>query len=232
MFPMRKTIRSTTPFVALLVSLVAGCQTAPKLPSPWSAKPVAQKETSSQPKTLAVMWTDAVYNQLGSTPTRGFGGRLYFYDEAGKAVPVQGRLVVYAFDDTGKQRPSKQADRTYEWTAEELAALATPSELGDSYSVWVPWDGYDGQRRSISLLPVFQATDGQVVMGKPTLNVLPGTAPEAVEAAQPVVPASHETAVNNAPIWQTPEGTPQPGMARNIKTTTINVPPPTARRLQ
>ena len=52
------------------------------------------------------MWSDAVYTQPGLPPTRGFGGRLYFYDAHDQPVKVEGQLVVYAYDDSPEGTPS------------------------------------------------------------------------------------------------------------------------------
>src|SRR5919106_8623 len=49
-------------------------------------------------------WTDTVLSQAGKKPQRGFGGRLTFYAEGEeKPILVDGQLVVYAFDETGRE---------------------------------------------------------------------------------------------------------------------------------
>ncbi len=42
----------------------------------------------------------------GKPVTRGFGGRIYFYNDRSQAVPVDGELVVYGFDDTARHNGS------------------------------------------------------------------------------------------------------------------------------
>src|SRR5262245_4873136 len=37
------------------------------------------------PQRMAILWSPALYNEEGKTPTRGFGGRIYFYDAKNKA---------------------------------------------------------------------------------------------------------------------------------------------------
>ena len=124
-----------------------------------------------------------MYTQPGQRPTRGFGGRLYFYDAKDKTVPVEGQLVVYGYDDSQDGRPSQTPSRKFAFTPEQFTQHYSATQLGASYSIWIPWDQVGGVRKSISLLPVFTSTNGQVVMGEQSINVLPGKAPENPEPA-------------------------------------------------
>ena len=125
-----------------------------------------------------------MYTQPGQPPTRGFGGRLYFYNAKDKTVPVEGQLVVYAYDDSADGTPAKSPSRKFGFTPEQFTQHYSPTELGASDSVWIPWDELGGVRKSITLLPVFTSSSGQVVMGEQSINVLPGKAPENPEPAR------------------------------------------------
>ena len=92
-----------------------------------------------------------------------------------KPVPVEGQLVVYGYDDTDDKREKRRSpDRKYAFTPEQFTQHFGESELGASYSVWIPWDEAGSEQKNISLLPVFTATSGRIVMGQQALNVLPG----------------------------------------------------------
>jgi hypothetical protein len=167
-----------------LLSVLSGCQTLDfskvkdVASSPFAKKqPKVQESEFATPHKIVAVWSDAVYSQPGTGGVRGFGGRLYFYDQQNDPIPVEGQLVVYGYDDTVPDSQSKQPSRKFVFTPEQLTSHYTPSDLGASYSVWIPWDEIGGERKSISLLPVFRASSGQVVMAQQSVNVLPGKPP-------------------------------------------------------
>ena len=148
--------------ICLIVAFVAGCK-APTMPS-WTtswlepAPPEVVESKYPKPVRVAAVWSPAVLNTAGKTPTRGFGGRLYFYDAANKAVPVEGQLVVYAYNDSQPNKTSKTPDRKYAFTPEQFTEHFSPTDMGASYSIWVPWDEVGGTQAEISLVPIFTAS--------------------------------------------------------------------------
>ena len=178
------TSRRCLPALALI--LLAGCQTtdfgglknvSDKLAI--TSKDDKLKDSAFEtPARLIAIWSDAMYSQPGQAPTRGFGGRLYFYNAKDKTVPVEGQLVVYAYDDSADGTPAKSPSRKFGFTPDQFTQHYSPTDLGASYSVWVPWDELGGVRKSITLLPVFTSSSGQVVIGEQSINVLPGKVPE------------------------------------------------------
>jgi hypothetical protein len=169
-----------TPFL-ILVAIVLSCSGCKTLTPPaWTKgwlvedQPQLVESKYAKPARLVVVWSPAVLNSPGQKPTRGFGGRIYFYDAHNKAVPVEGQLVVYGYDDTSPRRDSKSPDRKFAFTPEQFTEHYSPTELGASYSVWVPWDEVGGPQAEISLVPIFTATSGQLVMGQSSKNLLPG----------------------------------------------------------
>jgi len=139
---------------------------------PWGAG--KDGETKAPMKVVAV-WTDTVLSEGMKPATRGFGGRLMFYDtEGGKPIKVKGSLLVYAFDETGRDVEQAKPDRKYVFTAEQFEKHYSKSSLGHSYSVWLPWDAAGGPLREISLLVRFQPTKGSVVIGDASKHHLPG----------------------------------------------------------
>jgi hypothetical protein len=184
------TSRRCLPAVALVV--LAGCQMTElgSLKSVSDKLAITSKEDRLKdsaydtPARLIAIWSDAMYTRPGQTPTRGFGGRLYFYNAKDKTVPVEGQLVVYGYDDSKDGTPAKTPSRRFGFTPEQFTQHYSPTELGASYSVWIPWDELGGDRKSITLLPVFTSSSGHVVMGEQSINVLPGKAPENPEPAQ------------------------------------------------
>lgn len=249
------TLRNSLPVLAL--GLLAGCQTmefggmkdvSDKLAITRKGEKVKESEYQT-PARLIAIWSDAMYTQPGQPPTRGFGGRLYFYNAKDKTVPVEGQLVVYGYDDSHDAKPSQTPSRKFVFTPQQFSRHYSATQLGASYSVWIPWDQVGGVRKSISLLPVFTSTSGQVVMGEQSVNVLPGKAPENPEPApqgyfaplssagpEGVRPASYAGEVRNtAPrrdSWQKVHTyEPAAGNQTQLRSTTIPLPTTMTQRL-
>lgn len=219
-----------TLFVLILIPL-AGCSTFAgnwKKHLPWSPEARLKDSEYQTPKRMVAIWTPDILTQPGKPPTRGFGGRFYFYNEKSQAIPVEGQLVVFAYDDSQPKHPDGNPDRKYAFTPEQFKTHFSTSDLGASYSVWIPWDPVGGEQKNISLVPIFTATSGQIVMGQQALNVLPGReraaespSGELTEVSQ-VRPASGVQPVAHleAPQPVGPASTPAPRM----RTSTITVP--------
>lgn len=145
------------------------------------------------PRSMAVIWSPDVFVAPGATPSRGFGGRIYFYNEKSQAVPVDGELIVHGYDETTRQvagaNPAK-ADKTFRFTSEQFTQHFSESQLGASYSIWIPWDQEaEGISRKIVLIPTFVGKDGKVVRGDSSQVVLQGTTAAAPQAPQdPMAP--------------------------------------------
>jgi len=169
-----------------LVLLIAssGCIASPtgdgKSASGWDLrKAVGLKSEEPSPQTpsrIVSTWTDTVLHKQGSAPKRGFGGRLLFFEElSDQPVRVDGQLVVYAFDDEGRAAHETQPTRRFIFPPEQFVRHESPTELGSSYSVWLPWDQVGGPQKTISLIARFEPRGGPVVMGEQTHHLLPGT---------------------------------------------------------
>lgn len=144
--------------------------------APWSKDESEHPVPYPGPVKVASTWTPDVLIQTGRTPTRGFGGRLFFFDEKTKAVPVEGTLTVHGFE-TGKDGKDSKI-KPFKFTPEQFTKHYSQSDFGASYSIWIPWDAAGGEEKRISLVATFQTTSGKIVQGSPTTVILPGTKPE------------------------------------------------------
>lgn len=245
----------------VIAGLFTGCKTADfsmaKLTDrwPWSDPDTKVHESQyEQPSRIVAIWSEAIYNQPGVKPVRGFGGRLYFYNAKNEAVPVEGQLVVYGYDDSDSSSNAQTngiPDRKFVFTAEQLTKHFSPSELGASYSVWLPWDEVGGMKKTITLIPKFTAANGQLVMGQQTISVLSGKSPETQQKppgghfsqpehslgatspdGSPVQLAGYQDRTgpaNAKAVWQDVRRT---NDAPRLKTSTIALPPSVQRRLE
>ncbi len=132
------------------------------------------------PVRMVTAWTDTVLTQPGQKPQRGFGGRLMFYGKEGKKpILVDGQLVVYAFDEAGRDPTDNKPTRRYVFPADQISLHMSKSDIGASYSFWLPWDEAGGPRMDISLICRFEPKNGAVVTSEQTRHLLPGTMPAA-----------------------------------------------------
>lgn len=171
-----------------VIAPMAGCSTWSKDWSkhlPWSSEARLKKSKFETPARMIAIWTPDVLSQTGKPPTRGFGGRLYFYNDLSQAIPVEGQLMVYAFDDAEDIHTRGEPDRKYAFTPEQFTAHYSKSDLGASYSVWIPWDTVGGEPKNISLVPIFTSSNGQIVTGQQAKAILPGRKQEEAESLDP-----------------------------------------------
>ncbi|EAQ77962.1 hypothetical protein DSM3645_27326 [Blastopirellula marina DSM 3645] len=233
---------------ALVIVIGGGCNTitrrTPRLP--WQDK---DEEEYGPPAKLVAIWKDSVMVPPGQRATRGFGGRVYFYDATNKPVRVRGTFTVYAFDDDVKGNGNKsKPDRKYVFEECDLQSHYSMSKIGHSYSFWIPWDAVGGEQRCVTLAPYFQAAEGALVSGEQSRTMLLGhvkpedTLPPAEAIPQgPVAisydsqPASYAPFSQQPPQQATPQPQPQPQQPplnrEHLRTTTIPVPTTLEQRL-
>jgi len=143
------------------------------------------------PTRIVSTWEEATLRRPGKAPQRGFGGRLLFFNNEGQeAVRVAGQLVVYAYDETQRAAHETQPTRRFVFPAEQFARHESESQLGPSYSVWLPWDAVGGAQKNISLIARFEPKKGALIVGEQTKHLLPGKRMlanhEAAPAAKPI----------------------------------------------
>ncbi|QDV64972.1 hypothetical protein Pan14r_26770 [Crateriforma conspicua] len=193
--PIRLSVQT---FAAIILWTVGGCTTIqPDWKWPGKDKPVT-------PEVVMPIWTDTVLHQPGKPGVRGFGGRVFFYEqEGGEPIKVDGSLTVYVFD--GEQLDVQQAKplRKFVFTPEQLAKHHSKSDLGDSYSVWIPWEKVGGPSKALSLITRFDGRNGGTAISDASNKLLPGISPalanksseppENAQAPSPVRQVSFET---------------------------------------
>jgi len=161
-----KNIISLTIFSILLT----GCMSIPKMD-------LSALKSPGPVTTVVVAWEPAVSG--GDKPMRGFGGRVYFYDQdKDRPVKVAGTVVVYAFDEEGRSAGDTKPNEGFVFDAKMLKGVYTKTKLGHSYNLWIPWDaaGPEGQAKKISLIVRYTPKQGKgsTVVSSQTTAYLPG----------------------------------------------------------
>jgi hypothetical protein len=210
---------------SILLSLVVGC--AP-LKVPKTITWPGQGNKPQTPLRTTAFWTDSVLNQGGLPGVSGFGARVLFYGKDDETpIMVDGSLTVYGYDDTDGHEHSTPA-RKFVFPAEYLEKHYSKSDLGHSYSIWIPWQDASGPQRQISLILRFESRKGgAIVISEMSRHVLPGfktsdaDRPESIPTGQlpsriesAVRQSTHETVVVDE---QSPK--------EKMTTTTITLPP-------
>jgi len=184
---------------------------------------------------MVEVWTDTVLHQRGNPGVRGFGGRVMFYaEDKGDPVVVDGTLTVFAFDDEDPNPDNTAPAKKFIFPAEQLAKHYSKSKVGHSYSFWLPWDKAGGPQRQISLIARFEDGEGRITMSKIAHKTLPGVPslgePSEVQYAGAVTDSGNAKAdtvqqvTHEAPVAA-------PKQEKTMTTTTIDVTPSFARKL-
>ncbi len=210
--------------VVMLTLTATGCQSfsGKSLSKLWPSEDASKKVVKSkfqQPSRMVVLWSPAMYNQPGSPATRGFGGRIYFYNGKDEVIPVEGQLVVYGYNDSNTTPGKTTPDKTFVFRADQFSKHFTPTQLGASYSVWVPWDAVGGPEADISLVPIFTSAEGQVCVGQQAQQNLPGTKTEQpkFEIHQGAVPVTQIAPQGSTgPAFQSATAYPSQGLGGDI----------------
>lgn len=249
MFLLNKTMQLDKVLLLMVaIAFLTGCQ-MPKSVGEFNIKPF---KTSSpeieygQPLRMAIIWKESAVSAAGKKPVRGFGGRVYFYDEENETIRVDGDLTVYAFDDTNDHAvKARQPDRKYIFRAGDLQKHYGQTGLGDSYNIWIPWDEVGGERKTISLVPVFKPVNGMIPKSDQSIAILSGTTSDEerdflrnegmdqlVKPVSMTVPGGEARQASTVPV--TVEDFAEDGSTKEatIRTTTFEVPRSTATRLK
>jgi len=180
------------------------------------------------PERVTDIWSYAVLHQSGLPGVRGFGGRIMFHTRGeDRPVRADGTLIVYAFDESSDDPAPEKPERKFVFPAEKFQDHYSQSELGHSYSVWLPWDELGGLERRITLISRFETAGGQVVVGEPSSHVLPGRKPD---SAEPMV--RKDVAGSNQRVLQASHETPARSLSPlPITALTLDLPPSFARQV-
>ncbi|MEM1304076.1 MAG: hypothetical protein AAGG46_04235 [Planctomycetota bacterium] len=232
--------------VCVLAFLSSGCRTLePDADTP--ALPPISETTPDRPALLpwkdeepeigtaaqiVATWTDTVLQESGVGASRGFGGRLYFYGSSdAKPIAVDGQLVVYAFDETDRKATDNKPNKRYVFPPDQFALHRSQSDLGVSYSFWLPWDTVGGKQRDVSLIARFEPVrGGALVVSEQSTVRLPGQFDEpAVTPGEPEQRriGSVQTVSHTAPVVAPQAGEekkPIAAKASAVETTTIRLP--------
>ena len=156
--------------ISFLLITLTGCTTLPKMD-------LSALKSPGPVTSVVAAWEPAVSN--GENPQRGFGGRVYFYDsEKNQPVKIKGTVVVYVFDEDGRDEWDAKPNEGYVFDSKTLNSkgVYSKSKLGHSYSLWIPIDDAkpESPARKISLIVRYIPEKGSSEMSSQTTAHLPG----------------------------------------------------------
>ncbi len=169
------TIRHYLPALAAVcvTLLCVGCSSTGGIKTPdLSAWKPAGPATSG-----VAAWNYCVEHRNDGDPRRGFGGRVYFYDQdARRPVKIDGNVVVYAYDESVCKPGDGEPTRRYLFEKDDVKAAYVKSKLGHSYNFFVPWDEdtQNGESKKVSLIVRFVPEKGASIMTQQIAVFMPG----------------------------------------------------------
>jgi hypothetical protein len=155
--------------------LFTGCMTIPK-PDLSALKPPGPVTS------VVASWEPAMSN--GENPMRGFGGRVYFYDQdQTRPVKIDGTVIVYIFDEDGRAPGNSKPDEGHHFDEKTLKGIYSKSKIGHSYNLWVPLDeaGPEQPARKVSLIVRYIPKHGASQVSSQATVYLPGKRDEKFE---------------------------------------------------
>ena len=198
-----------TILMLLLIFPMAGCQAinfGKKMDQPVAKKlpnianmakeklaPNRILANQSNPNRMVIIWKDAVVRSGDGQTKKGFGGRVYFYGKGEVPIQVDGQMVVYGYDDT-TEHSSTTPERKYVFAQDSFQNHYDPSELGPSYSLWIPWDEVQATEKTICLMPFFETAGGIQLSAGMSEITLPGRKPDIETIEKTTAPAVSPTA--------------------------------------
>jgi hypothetical protein len=157
--------------LGLSILACCGCQTLNvKAPFPWD-----RDKADKSPDKIMAVWTDAVKTEPGKPGERGFGGRVFFYDDQGKTMKAKGEVSIYLFDDDRSLDEAQVPEKKYVFPADTLELRYSKCSLGHSYNFWVPVGPVNGPNRKLSLVTKIELEQGGSVVSGVTRKILPGS---------------------------------------------------------
>jgi len=197
--------------ILLALAPLVGCQSINLKPQKGkllqNIKPPKKLSVNEKPNRMMIIWKDAVVRSSNGQTKKGFGGRIYFYGRNDEPIKVDGKLVVYGYDDT-VDNDTSAPERKYVFKQENFESHYDPTELGHAYSVWVPWDDIGGIQKTISLVPFFEPVDGMRIAAGSSELTLPGKKPEIETFEKSTAPAiiNPSNSVRSTPVSKPSSG--------------------------
>lgn len=157
--------------IALLSTTSVGCQTLnnTSFSSLW-----AETGPVGKPNEINAIWQEGVDVQLdpnhGGMPIPGFAGRVFFTKDRpgkpGQTVLVDGTILVQLFEDKPFQGPPVPLE-TWTILPEHLSMLVKKDMTGWGYSIWLPWNTFNLNIRTVKMTVQYIAKDGTKLQGSP-----------------------------------------------------------------
>lgn len=220
----------------LAVVTSTGCQsttmTSMMAKMPWKKTAEVEPEAVDEielgrtgtPMSMACVWKDGTMGAAGKS-VRGLAGRVYFHDSNQRPIKVDGNFTVYAYVSDGTTGPRKvQPDRKFVFDSENLERHYSESDIGDSYSFWLPWDSIDGNETTLNLLPILKTSDGRIVRGEEVVAFLPGKKLNQIESSIQELQEEVERNRHRQVLYQSEGFNAHVQRQQSLRTNTIQVP--------
>lgn len=182
-----RTAMLLTAMLLWMLSLNTGCQTwdsAGTIPV-WSGLNKKSKSMAEPPHKIMAIWTEATHHRPDQPAERGFGGRVIFYDARDQTIKIDGRVTIFVFDDQNALADNPAPRYKFVFPQDSVNAYYSKSELGHSYSFWIPLGSIEAPTQPFSLVVRYDSPTGERVLSELTKKVLVGTGVKATKVSSP-----------------------------------------------
>ncbi len=167
---------SRTPlWLGLTLLLTVGCSSIPL----FSRHKFIEADARHPVAEILCVWEAAEGRGLDNMPSRGFGGQiLLFANGIKEPVKAAGDVRIYVFDEEGGSGDPSKPLHQFDFPAAVWNAFLTPSNLGATYQIFVPYTRKGLHPASCSLRVRFTPEGGLPVYSKMAIVDLAGHASE------------------------------------------------------
>ncbi|MGL4595702.1 MAG: hypothetical protein ACRCUY_13340 [Thermoguttaceae bacterium] len=162
----------------LFVIVTFGCKSNQTYKQ-MAAKNHFSKNSPKIPTQMVDVWQTYAESNVNGVPMRGVGGRILFYQDAKRKIPVKvdGDLTVFIFDGNEKNPATAKPLWVHKFSAETLAQhYSYKKPLGHGYDFFLPCDVIDGEERKLSVMARFDDhIDDRLIVSAPVSTLLRGT---------------------------------------------------------
>lgn len=175
---------------------------------------------------IITLWEAAEGQGVDGNPSRGFAGQILFFGLTGDTpVEVDGRVVIYEYDQYSRDQEDPQPLHSFTFEPDAWAVHGREGTLGHSYSVFIPYMQDHKQQVTCGLRVEFECADGRRISSDITPVLLQGRFDQATAAPPPTGSIRNRVvggrpAESSAPTSPPPATTPR----RQLESVTIPLP--------
>jgi hypothetical protein len=123
---------------------------------------------------IVTLWESSSGSDMEGMPTRGFAGQIMFFNHEDSPVKVDGRVVIYEYDQYDEADEDPQPIHSFSFEPDAWNVHCSEGTLGHTYSVFIPYMKKHKDNVTCGLRVEFYCADGRMVSSDITSVMLVG----------------------------------------------------------